>query len=138
MALKNVSEVFKHEFSRIMDQIGSENYSSCRKISANLIRFSGMIDFDTGIFIGEVLEAIFSETDMLINTHEVKETDRETIKVASSACISGLEKMKMDGVSDHDLQELLRDLRVVVTKTQFEYWDTSDTKEKRGIFGLEE
>ena len=75
MALKGVTEVFENKFSRMLVQIDNENYSSCMKISTNLIIFSAMVGFDNGIFIGEVLEKIFSEAVLLVNNYEVKGKD---------------------------------------------------------------
>lgn len=138
MTLKNVSEVIINEFSRILEQIDSENYLACRKIATNLIRFSGMVDFNFGIFIGEVLEAIFSETDHLIGTYDISEVDREKLRTSSSTCISELRKIDIDNLKDQDVYTLLKELRIVVTKMQFNYWDIFETKERRRIFGSEE
>lgn len=137
MALKGVTEVFENEFSRMLVQIDNENYSSCMKISTNLIIFSAMVGFDNGIFIGEVLEKIFSEAVLLVNNYEVKGIDKEKIKMTSTTCVSGLKK-KMNSLEDQLVYSLLKELRTVVTKTQFEYWGTSESKERKRIFGLEE
>jgi hypothetical protein len=93
------------------------------------------MEHEDGIFIGEVLEAIFNEIDDLFSSFDVSAEDKQAIKNSSIECLSTL-VANFKEPNNHKVYSSLKALRVMATKSQFKYWDTFEPKPQRKVFGM--
>jgi hypothetical protein len=74
-SMKDVYKVFDDNLNLIINIIDETSLSNCFRISADLVMFSTMAEFEEGVFISEVLEGVIWDIDSSISGYENDPTE---------------------------------------------------------------
>ena len=114
----NIEEVFDTSLNRMKEMVGDENYSGCTNQTADLTTIAVYFDYETGLLISEVLEAVFGQVDNTIRIRVVDSSRQDQAKEQLS--------LQMDEVlksyKKNDKNELFNALmKIRSTATKFFY-----------------
>ena len=116
--MKDVFQLFDEYFPILITSLEQFNFQSCASISSDLIKLSEMVDYNDGIFIGEIFEATFSQINMEFMRYEISVGDKEGIKALLLKDISTVFGSYKDE-DKYNLFNALKELRADATKFQF-------------------
>lgn len=108
-------------------QIDQECFTNCYNISNDIIRVSALFENSDGVFVGEILEGVFSQLSPILQEYTVDDNDRKVLKDELENNIQLLAKAFVT----HDsagIYSSLRNIRYVTTKFQFKSWNTLSRK----------
>jgi hypothetical protein len=123
MVTTNFIQKYKEALGRIRDDLSDGNIRGCFNNSTDLTRMSDFVDFDEGIFIGEIFEGIFDNLEDMINLFEHKPEEIEPIKKELMSLISIIEENipSKSEKAKAKLYATLASARCCVTKVQIQF-----------------
>jgi hypothetical protein len=80
--MKEIQELFYEKILLIRKLSMDFNFKACSNISTDLITVSTMFEYQDGVFIGEVLEAVFDQLLDLDRRFDLEESDQKVLKEA--------------------------------------------------------
>jgi hypothetical protein len=100
--------------------LSDTNVIGCFNNSTDLTRVSDFVDFNEGVFIGEILEGIFDNFGDMVKLYEHKKEEIATIKNKIEILIKFLESRfpPKDDKTKVELYDILVATRCYVTKLQ--------------------
>jgi hypothetical protein len=128
--MKDPFRVFDEAFQTMSHSIDNDNYQGCMNLASDLITLSALSDFAEGVFISEILEAVFSQMSDGLSLFEVSEGDRSALRQELKeglAMVAGSYKNQ----DKNGIYAALTKLRVSATGFQFKSWSTM--KQKEGV-----
>ena len=113
-------EKFKESLDRIRGDLVQLNISGCLNNCTDLTHISDFVDFDEGVFLGEVLEGIFDNFDDMVSLYVFKKEELEPLKKVLDELLTYLEKTfpPKSEKAKAELYERLVSARCYVTKVQ--------------------
>jgi hypothetical protein len=86
-----VVQKYKEALSRIRGDVADNNTTGCINNSTDLTHYSDFLDFNEGVFIGEILEGIFDDFDSMVTAYEHTKREIEPIKTKINSLIDFLQ-----------------------------------------------
>ncbi|HJU14426.1 MAG TPA: hypothetical protein VJ792_08235 [Candidatus Nitrosotalea sp.] len=117
--MKDSKTTLTETLDYIIRILTEDNYLGCSRICTDLLTFSLLADNPDYVFLGETLEAVFSQINPVMETAIMTNEERITIRNTFLEFM-GRVKMKSDFSDKIALFDVLRDFRMFVTKQQFE------------------
>lgn len=130
--MKDPQIAYKERLENILNLSKDGQYSSCFNISHNLTNFAWTVELQDEVFISEVLEAIFTEMDNMINNYDIPETTAQELQKNLSVKMENLIKA-YPNKDPRQLYICLKELRYVATFNQLHAWQKYP-KKKSGQF----
>lgn len=116
--MKEVFQIFDEYLPILCESLEKLNFQSCATISTDLIKLSEMVDYTDGVFIGEVLEAVFNQVSVEMARFEISPEEKETLKIQLVGDIQSIYGCYKEE-DKNNLYNALRTLRSNATKFQF-------------------
>ena len=91
VATVDITRKYKEALSRIRDDLTDNNTMACVNNSEDLTHYSSFLDFDEGVFIGELLEEILDDFDDMVKMYEHKKEEIEPTKTKIDLLIKFLQ-----------------------------------------------
>jgi hypothetical protein len=91
MVSAEVIQKYKEALSRIRGDLAGDNTTGCSNNSTDLTHFSDFLDFDEGVFIGEILEGILDDFDSMVKIYEHTKREIEPTKTKINLLIDFLQ-----------------------------------------------
>jgi len=129
--MRNADEVITSLICDIQDMVLDKNFGNAFKTSSELIHFSTLIGNEDTIFIGEILEGVFSQIKPIFDNYILSDEEIDTIIDDLNSDLKSL----IDNYQTKGYEKLyfdLRNLRVKATKLQLNKSRTGKLKEKKG------
>jgi len=117
--MKEVNQIFKEYFFSLVEPVKQSNYRSCASISSDIIKFSEIIGFDDGVFIGEIFESIFMQITNELSNFQSSEEEQQGLKTNILTSI-GLISKCYEEPNRTELYNALKEMRLITTKFQFQ------------------
>jgi hypothetical protein len=87
----DVIQKYKETLSRIRGDVADNNTTGCTNNSLDLTHYSDFLDFDEGVFIGEILEGILDDFDAMVTLYEHTKREIEPVKTKINLLIDFLQ-----------------------------------------------
>lgn len=129
--MKDVNAVFDESFGIISEYVKSNNYRGAFMVSNNLTMYSLLSDFEDGVFIGEVLEGIFSQIGPLFERYQISETEQSMISKEIQTLNDKLRRV-FKIKSNEELFSTLKSMRSIATKFQIRCIQSAKIREEKG------
>ena len=131
--MRDLNDIFMEKLT-LMQKLSSElNFHACSRISTDLISVSSMLDYKDGVFVGEVLEAMFDQLRRLLVDFELDEKDQNILK---ENFVKNLELVSQTFTKSdkNQIYTALSNLRFEATQLQYKCFHTLKRKENRHRF----
>lgn len=131
MATVDITQKYKEALSRIRDALTNNNTMACVNNSQDLTHYSSFLDFDEGVFIGELLEGILDDFDSMVKLYEPKKEEIEPTKTKIGLLIKFLQTNfpPKDDKVKAELYDILVSIRSYVTKSYTTFMREKEIKE---------
>lgn len=118
-----IDRYIKH-MSEIRTYLKKIDFGVCKNMSTELIKYSNFVDYPDGIFIAEFLESIFNNLDHVYGRYKIDKKEIENIVEKIETLIIKFQKFLQNPKETNmtELYNMMRDVRVIVTKTQLKYY----------------
>lgn len=127
--MRDLLEIFDEKFI-LMQKLSTElNFRACLANTSDLIQASIMFDYKDGVFIGEVLEAIFEQSWRLLRDFVLTDDDQKILKAKFGEYLSLIAKSYKEG-DKNELFKALSNLRFEITQMQFRCLKSYKRKER--------
>jgi hypothetical protein len=128
--MKELFQVFDEKFV-LMQKMASElNFRACLASTSEMIQVSITFEYKDGVFIGEVLEAIYEQTWRLLRDFILPEEDQNMLKAQYDKYLSIIASSYKEK-DKNTLYDALLNLRFEITKAQFKCVQNYKRKEKQ-------
>ncbi len=119
--MKDPVVAYKERLEIISSLTKKEEYANCFNIAKNLTNFSWTMELKDEVFISEILEALFSELNLLIQKYKIPPEKREELK---KELVKYMEKLISiyDEKNSDKLYDCLKDFRYCATFHQLNAW----------------
>ena len=116
--MKDTHQIFDEYFLSLIEPLKESIYRSCGCISNDIIRFSEIVGFDDGVFIGEVFESIFNEIDTELSRYQTADDTHQALKINLLKSISMVSKC-YEETNKTELYNALKGMRLTTTRFQY-------------------
>jgi hypothetical protein len=116
--MKDLNQISEEYFSSLFDSLDKSNFMSCASISSDFIKFSEIIDFNDGVFIGEIFESVFMQITTEISKYQVTDEEINELKVGLNKSITIVSSIYNES-DKNELYNILKEMRLITTKFQF-------------------
>ena len=125
-----MKEIVKDRLETVLDLAKEEKYHGCFIAAQTLTRFSWTAKLKDELLISEILETLFKEMDILVNTYEMQAEVKQELK---GEITDGLAKLVAAYPEKNPsvVYNCLRDLRYSATSYQLHVWE--NYKESRNL-----
>lgn len=117
--MKDVHQIFAEYFFSLIEPVKQSNYRSCASISTDIIKFSEIVGFDDGVFIGEIFESIFDQITTELSNYQASEEEQQVLKSNILASISLISEC-YEEPDKNKLYDYLKKMRLITTRFQFQ------------------
>ena len=76
----DLEEVFDTSLNRMKEMVGDENYSGCANQTTDLTTIAVHFDYESGLLISEVLDSVFEQVNVTIQSRAVGSSQLDKIK----------------------------------------------------------
>lgn len=129
--MKNSAEALKGALVRIKTAVSQGKYDVASNASTDFIKLSYSLEFKTGVFTGEVLEAICIQIYHTLYDHLIPDGDYKELNEKMAKYLNDLIE---DCGTQRNLYDVLTNMRYEVTVFQFEsdfkYKSPKQTRQK--------
>jgi len=131
--MRDLFQIFDERLA-LMRTLGTElNFRACSTNSNDLILASTMFEYKDGVFVGEVLEAIYEQIWRLVRDYILSDEDQISLKANFDKYLD-LIANSYKKPDKNELYSALTGLRYEATKLQFKCAQTMKRKERREPF----
>lgn len=113
--------IVEQHIKLLKGQVERWKFDTCWQISADYTRFYVISNDPDTIFLGELCQNVFSEMRILVDTYELSEEALKEVKAEWQTRLDALLHAIKSG-TDVEKYLSMRDLRVFLSKLQFEQW----------------
>jgi hypothetical protein len=124
------TEIMEEHVDLLKKNIDNDRFYNCWQISADYTRFYVIANDVDATFFGELCQSVFSEIQVLLGRYDFPDERRKEVREQL--------KVKLDSVvraaksaNDAGKYLALRDLRVYMTRLQFDVWYTEAPRVER-------
>jgi hypothetical protein len=112
------------------ENIDRDRYGTCWQISADYTRFYAISGNPDTIFFGEICQNVFKEMQTLTRDYAVPEERAREIRGEWKSMLDAALRVMKSG-NDNERYMAMRDMRVYMTRLQFDTWYTQRSREHR-------
>jgi hypothetical protein len=117
--MKDVHQIFEEYFFSLIEPVKQSNYRSCAVISSDIIKYSEIIEFEDGVFIGEIFESIFMQITTELSNYQASEEEQQVLKTNILFSISSISKC-YEEPDKTILYNNLKEMRLFTTRFQYQ------------------
>lgn len=130
--MRDIQQLFYEKILIIKKLSIDFNFKGCSNISTDLIAASNLFEYQDGVFIGEVFEAIFDQLLDLDRRFDLEESEQKILKENFQRNLSIIaESFRKD--DKNELYQALSNLRYETTKMQYKCYQTKKYKKREKI-----
>jgi hypothetical protein len=137
MAMVYVIQKYKETLNRMRADLADNNTTACVNNSQDLTHYSSFLDFDEGVFIGEVLWGILDDFDGMVKMYKHKKEEIEPTKTKIDLLIRFLQTNfpPKDDKAKAGLFDILVSTRSCVTRSFTAFMREKEFKESPPMRG---
>ena len=130
--MRQPSNALIHILKRISQAVQSGKYNVASRNAADFIKLSYHLELANDLFMGEVLESVYTQISIELGTHEISKEAKSTLDKVMVKCLDDLIKAY---TSDGPVYEALVNMRYSATAFQYNTQVEYDFKPSRPLAG---
>jgi hypothetical protein len=125
-------EIIERHVELLKININSDQFNNCWQISADYTRYYVISNDENAIFFGEICQNVFTEMQTLFRRYTFPEEKRKEIRQQWTSKLDSVVRAMKSG-TDEQKYVAMRELRVYMTKLQFDTWYMQAPPERHSI-----
>jgi hypothetical protein len=125
--MKDIYQIFDEKFETLQKLAEEKNFFGSETVVTDIIKVASMFGYKDGVFIAEVLEAIYGQTAYLFQDYELAEKDQKEVIETAKKCLAIIAKSYRK-TDKNEIFDALKEFRNEITELQIRCYNTLTPK----------